>query len=79
MSPSARDDLETTPPPPNASPSSTKPEPEATDIIDEEETTYPDGGLQAWLVVLGSFCGMYVAPSHLHVKLTVRKLTTTKG
>ena len=24
----------------------------------EEEITYPEGGLQAWLVVLGAFCGM---------------------
>jgi len=24
----------------------------------EEETTYPEGGLEAWLVVFGSFCGM---------------------
>jgi hypothetical protein len=27
---------------------------------DGEETTYPEGGLRAWLVVFGSFCGMYV-------------------
>ena len=24
----------------------------------EEEITYPEGGLQAWLVVFGAFCGM---------------------
>ncbi|EON69004.1 hypothetical protein W97_08262 [Coniosporium apollinis CBS 100218] len=28
---------------------------------DGEEVTYPEGGLQAWLVVLGSFCGMLAA------------------
>ena len=28
--------------------------------IGDEETSYPEGGLRAWLVVLGSFCGMYV-------------------
>ena len=28
---------------------------------DDEDITYPEGGLRAWLVVLGSFCGMYVA------------------
>lgn len=27
---------------------------------DEDEISYPEGGLQAWLVVCGSFCGMYV-------------------
>ena len=25
---------------------------------DEDEISYPEGGLQAWLVVCGSFCGM---------------------
>jgi hypothetical protein len=25
---------------------------------DAEEISYPEGGLKAWLVVLGSFCGM---------------------
>lgn len=24
----------------------------------EEEISYPEGGLEAWLVVFGSFCGM---------------------
>ena len=28
---------------------------------DDEETVYPEGGLRAWLVVFGSFCGMYVS------------------
>jgi hypothetical protein len=27
---------------------------------DDEDITYPEGGLRAWLVVFGSFCGMYV-------------------
>ncbi|KAF3050793.1 hypothetical protein E8E11_010781 [Didymella keratinophila] len=27
-------------------------------LSDEEETSYPEGGLEAWLVVFGSFCGM---------------------
>jgi len=26
--------------------------------IDDDEISYPEGGLRAWLVVLGSFCGM---------------------
>jgi hypothetical protein len=37
----------------------TKNEPNTTETSsNHEEPTYPDGGLQAWLVVLGSFCGM---------------------
>ena len=31
---------------------------EDSDPSDEEQTFYPEGGLQAWLVVFGSFCGM---------------------
>jgi hypothetical protein len=27
-------------------------------LSDEEEISYPEGGVEAWLVVLGSFCGM---------------------
>ncbi len=27
----------------------------------EDEPTYPEGGLQAWLVVLGSFCGLFAS------------------
>ena len=29
-----------------------------TEANDNEDITYPEGGLRAWLVVLGSFCGM---------------------
>jgi hypothetical protein len=79
MSPSGKDDLETTSLPSNAIPTDAKDGPNATETIDEDETTYPEGGLRAWLVVLGSFCGMYVVPSHLRVTLTARKLSTTKG
>ena len=31
---------------------------EVSESSDEEETTCPEGGLEAWLVVFGSFCGM---------------------
>lgn len=31
---------------------------EALEPNNEEEVTYPEGGLEAWLVVGGSFCGM---------------------
>ena len=34
---------------------------EAQSFTDENETTYPEGGLSAWLVVLGSFSGTVVA------------------
>jgi len=62
MSLSGKDDLETTSLPSNAIPTDTKDGLNATETIDEEETTYPDGGLRAWLVVLGSFCGMCAHP-----------------
>ncbi|KAL8692119.1 MAG: hypothetical protein Q9218_002787 [Villophora microphyllina] len=40
---------------PSAQPS---PPNEAEDSLpNDEETTYPEGGFQAWLVVLGAFCG----------------------
>lgn len=38
-----------------------KNEPNPTETNTPEEPPYPDGGLQAWLVVLGSFCGMYLS------------------
>jgi hypothetical protein len=31
---------------------------EVSEPSDEEEISYPEGGLEAWLVVFGSFCGM---------------------
>jgi hypothetical protein len=31
---------------------------ESSEPSDAEETSYPEGGLEAWLVVFGSFCGM---------------------
>ena len=31
---------------------------EVSEPSDEEEVSYPEGGLEAWLVVFGSFCGM---------------------
>lgn len=31
---------------------------EGSEPSDEEEISYPEGGLEAWLVVSGSFCGM---------------------
>jgi hypothetical protein len=32
--------------------------PEVSETSDAEEISYPEGGLEAWLVVFGSFCGM---------------------
>ena len=60
MPQSARDNIETASCPPNAIAASTKDEHDAAEVSDDEETSYPDGGLQAWLVVLGSFCGLCV-------------------
>lgn len=51
------DDLKAAPCPPSAMSTGVKDEYGIADI-DDEEITYPEGGLQAWLVVLGSFCGM---------------------
>ena len=31
---------------------------EIVELSDEEDISYPEGGLEAWLVVCGSFCGM---------------------
>lgn len=31
---------------------------EVSEPPDEKESSYPEGGIEAWLVVLGSFCGM---------------------
>jgi len=58
MSLSARDDIQAVPCRPNVIPAGAKHESNGAEASDEEETSYPDGGLQAWLVVLGSFCGM---------------------
>jgi hypothetical protein len=37
---------------------STKPTDAAITTIDNEESDYPEGGTQAWLVVLGAWCAM---------------------
>jgi hypothetical protein len=37
------------------------PDEEAQSFANEDEITYPEGGLAAWLVVLGSFSGTIVA------------------
>jgi hypothetical protein len=53
MSSPARDNIETAPFPPNTNSTDTKDEPNTTETTNNEETTYPEGGLRAWLVVLG--------------------------
>ena len=79
MSSAASDDLRTAPCPPNAiltDDPKTEPEPNPTETSTPEEPTYPDGGLQAWLVVLGSFCGMYLSTQPTHPPaLTAQRLT----
>jgi hypothetical protein len=37
---------------------STKPTDAANTTVDTEESNYPEGGTQAWLVVLGAWCAM---------------------
>jgi hypothetical protein len=58
MSLMARDDVEAPRRPPTADSTEAKNEYDAAEASDDEEISYPEGGLQAWLVVLGSFCGM---------------------
>jgi hypothetical protein len=69
MPSTARNNLEVPPFPPTAILPDTKDEHNATESIEDSENTYPDGGLRAWLVVLGSFCGMYATPSPSHPSL----------
>jgi hypothetical protein len=54
----------------------TKDELDTVEAIDDEEASYPEGGLRAWLVVLGSFCGMYVTRK---TGDSVRRLTVPKA
>jgi hypothetical protein len=62
--------------PPTSPLASGKDECDLAETIDHEETTYPEGGLRAWLVVLGSFCGMYVTSPYNEAvqKITARKV-----
>ncbi|KAK5141558.1 hypothetical protein LTR04_002552, partial [Oleoguttula sp. CCFEE 6159] len=46
---------------PGASPSLASDKSNAADDETKEAVPYPEGGLQGWLVVLGSFCGMLAA------------------
>lgn len=58
MSRSAGDNVEATLCQPGAITTDVKYDNDTTNVSDCDETSYPEGGLQAWLVVLGSFCGM---------------------
>jgi hypothetical protein len=58
MSPTPGDDIEAASRLPSSDPTNAKNEYYAAEASDDEEISYPEGGLQAWLVVLGSFCGM---------------------
>jgi len=72
MSSSARDNIKTTPFQSDAISADAKDEhATTTETSYNSETSYPDGGLQAWLVVLGSFCGMYVS-THMLLPLTAQ-------
>jgi hypothetical protein len=53
-----RDKIEAPPRPPTADSTNAKNEYDTGEASDDEDISYPEGGLQAWLVVLGSFCGM---------------------
>jgi hypothetical protein len=58
MPPNPRGDIEGDLRPPSADQTDAKNEYDSAEASDDGEITYPEGGLQAWLVVLGSFCGM---------------------
>lgn len=66
MSSLPRHDDEPAPFPPNAISPKAKDECDTVEASDEEEISYPEGGLQAWLVVLGSFCGMLACYGYMN-------------
>lgn len=65
MSSLAGDDTRSAPFPPTAISTTVKDECDTAEVSNDEEVSYPEGGLQAWLVVFGSFCGMYLI-THTH-------------
>jgi hypothetical protein len=58
MSPTPGGDIEAASRPPSADLTNAKNGYDVAGASDDGEISYPEGGLQAWLVVLGSFCGM---------------------
>ena len=46
--------------------SSGTPESPVSPTLEKHEITYPEGGLRAWLVVLGSFCGMFAGFGYMN-------------
>ena len=54
--------------PPCGVSSQAKEEHDIAEASDDEDIIYPEGGLRAWLVVLGSFCGMYVMTPNVAVQ-----------
>jgi hypothetical protein len=54
-------DEKVTPYPPCTVSNDAEDEHDNAEASDGEETAYPEGGLRAWFVVFGSFCGMYVS------------------
>ena len=60
MSPPREDDEKGTPYPQGTVSCETEEGHDIAEASDDEDITYPEGGLRAWLVVFGSFCGMYV-------------------
>lgn len=58
MSPPPGNDEKSTPYPPDTLSNRAEDEHNIAEASDDEDITYPEGGLRAWLVVFGSFCGM---------------------
>ena len=76
MSAPPGNDEKVTPYPPCPVSNDTEHEHDIVEVNDNEEITYPEGGLRAWLVVLGSFCGMYVLFEFVR---TMQKITVAKA
>lgn len=75
MSPPPGNDEKVTPYPPCLVSNDTEHDHDVAEA-NNEDITYPEGGLRAWLVVLGSFCGMYVSSKLVR---TMQKITVAKA
>ena len=59
------------------SPSSSAPENSPSDTTDDDALTYPEGGTQAWLTVLGAWCGMTAGIGLLNTVASLQSYLST--